>query len=282
MHPIRRASASNLPRREADGGYTLIEVMVVVGIIAVIAAIAMPQLLPALTFSTHEGAARRLLGYGRSAFSYANWVHERLTVKFDLKEQQYWTERWPEPEEDEEDEDAVKTEDKKEEMSTLDVLAMAQKAMDPEGEATEDDKKALEEQANRMNKRFERIQRQTLLAQAEHIVHDGIGELGDGLFNKTYDEETGKEKEIEPEVVTEPTLLRAAMPNGTFVESILVGEERFTKGIVEIEIGPLGLTEPVEMVVGNDEGDYYTVIWDAITGDARFYEGKKAPERKDE
>ena len=100
----------------AEGGFTLVELAVVVGIVALLLAVAIPQLVPSILFSTLEGSARHLAGYGRAAMAHAVITHERLTIRIELTPedgapQQYWAVRWYTEEElqDEEDEgDAIK------------------------------------------------------------------------------------------------------------------------------------------------------------------------------
>jgi hypothetical protein len=59
-----------------------------------------------------------------------------------------------------------------------------------------------------------------------------------------------------------------------WIESVLVGTSKQGKGVVEIEVTPLGLNDPVEIYLKNESGDYYTVVWDPITGGARCQRGK--------
>ena len=97
MYSIRtRQSADAEDRR----GFTLIELMVVISLMAMIAAISLPYFLPVLLYSTHEGAARHLANYGRSAIAHTTLEKETITVMIDLDNQEYWSEglRQPDPE----------------------------------------------------------------------------------------------------------------------------------------------------------------------------------------
>ena len=87
-------------------GFTLIELVVVVGLIGIVLAVAIPNLLPVLAFSDHQGAARRLANYGRAAVSYAAVTQTPITVLVDLNEQAYWSVYWlPDDEEEARHED---------------------------------------------------------------------------------------------------------------------------------------------------------------------------------
>ena len=90
-------------RARNHDGFTLIELMVVIVIMAMIAAISLPYLLPTIIYSTHEGAARHLANYGRSAIAHATLDKETITVMIDLDNQEYWSERLPEPAPEEEE-----------------------------------------------------------------------------------------------------------------------------------------------------------------------------------
>ena len=65
-------------------GFTLIELMVVMVIVAMIAAVSMPYFFPVLIYSTHEGAARHLANYGRSAIAHTTLDKETISVIIDL------------------------------------------------------------------------------------------------------------------------------------------------------------------------------------------------------
>jgi hypothetical protein len=54
----------------------------------------------------------------------------------------------------------------------------------------------------------------------------------------------------------------------------MVGSVEHTTGVVEIEVSPLGLTDTVTFYLLRGDNDYYTVVWDPITGSSRLSRGK--------
>lgn len=263
------------PRWTAQG-FTLIELLVVIGLISMIVGVALPRLMPAILFSNHEGAARRIAGYGRSAIGHAALRHERLTVMVDLDHQEYWCERLPEPK-DEEEEDGRSGGMGGMPFPTdgLELLAMAQSALAGE-EDGEVDTELLKEQAKRMNDGFERLARRALLARAERVIHDreGLFDEMEPLFEDEFTLDIEEDKDLEPVEVLEPLLQRTRLPQGCFIDSVRVGEKEHRTGVVEIEITTLGLAEPVTFFIANEDGDYFTVDWDPITSDSHLRAGR--------
>lgn len=256
-------------------GFSLIELMVVIAIIAIIAGIAIPQLAPVIAFTSHEGAARHLAGYGRSAMGHAALMHETLTVKIDLKKQEYWAERLPAPVIEDEDDKA--SEDDGLPDDELDLLFGAQQALKADGEGlsrqdAEANEKLVGKQTEVMQQSFARMARQALIIRAARVVHDESRSGND--FELPEFELRKEEDELEPEEVTNPLLARTRLDREIFIESIKIGTEVHTSGIVEVEISALGLSAPVTFVVGSEEGDYFTVDWDPMTRDGRIQEGK--------
>jgi len=86
----------------SSAGFTLIELAVVIFLIAMVMAIATPQLLPIISFSELEGQARRIANYGRSATERAMFMRERHVVRFERESGEYYLVHWIVPEDEEE------------------------------------------------------------------------------------------------------------------------------------------------------------------------------------
>lgn len=251
-------------------GFTLIEMVVVISIIGLISAVMLPQLMPALVHGRHEGAARHLAGYGMSAMAHCVLMRETITVKFDLKKQQYWATRMEEASSSIFDEEGDAEEKDTEFGEDLDLMHTSE-------DMTEED---MASQAGLLRERFKEFARMQLMSQARQVesggILDDIGPLFDKPFSLDDEEETEEE-------IMDPLLERTALPEGVVIESVHIGSSSHSSGEVEVELSPLGLYEFVVIYVKNEDGEYFTVIWDPITGGARIKEGKEAlPDETDE
>jgi type II secretory pathway pseudopilin PulG len=135
------------------------------------------------------------------------------------------------------------------------------------------------EQSEEMQARFDRFSKLALMARARNVQHEGIlGEVGP-LFEKEFKLKAKKKEEEEQfDEVKEALLSRTWLPDGVVIESVDVGTSNRAKGTISVEITPLGLAEPVTFYLRGENGEYYTVAWDAITGGAHLYPGKQVAE----
>ena len=259
-------------------GFTLIELMVVMVLIAMIAAISVPYFLPAIIYSTHEGAARHLANYGRSAIAHTTLSKETITVIIDLDNQEYWSERLPQPdpEEEEAENQLVEGEERFPEDDMELYRLAAEELQRPEDERRDEEgEELLDEQTSRMAAQFNSRARQALTARAQRVVHDQRGILQDigDLFEEDFRLDKHGE-EIIPEEITDPLLVRTRVPEGVYIEYVQLGDLQYIEGIVEIELTPLGLGSDVEFSLMNEDGDVFVVTWDPVSGGATLTEGR--------
>lgn len=256
-----------------SGGFTFIELMVVLALIATIAVMALPQLLPVLIYSTHEGAARHLANYGRSAISHASFTRETVTVTIDLDTQQYWSSSLPKLEETEDD---MFSEDDEFPEDDYELFEMARDELNrPEDERGSDEgDELIDEQTSRMASQFNDRSQRSLRARAERVVHDRRGIL-QGTGNLLGDEfQIGSDgEEIEPEEIMGSLLQRTRLPEGVYIEYVKIGDVHYVEETVEIELTPLGLGTDVEFSLVNEDGDVLIVTWDPVTGNAKVSSG---------
>jgi len=275
--------------RHRGGGFTLLELVLVIAIIGLAVGLALPQFMPALAASSLEGSARHLANFGRGAVTRAAFSHERYTFRCDLARNEYWLVRWKEVEpEGEKEEDKEEGLFKKDNLfgarggrsgnsSLFDIASQfTGQSAGLDALIADSMPEGFEEKAEEMQERFDRFAQLALMTRARNVKHEGIlGEIGP-LFEKEFTLETDGQKEDDYEEMKDPLLLRTSLPAGVRIESVQVGNAAAGKGITEVEITPLGFAEPVTFYLRNDDGDYYTVVWDAITGGAHLYAGKRA------
>ena len=254
-------------------GFTLIEMMVVVSLIAIIVSITLPQLMPAILFSKLEGSARHLAAYGRAAMAQSVLMRETVTVKFDLGDQVYWAEHVVEKDGGLFEDGEEKKKDKKaEDSEKKDILDLM-------GSEDEIDDVELEEAINDMRDQFDAFVRTQLEDRVQDLDKDGLLSDIDPLADVR--DFSLDEDDTEIEEIKDPLLERTKLPQGIEIVLIQIGGERNASGEVEIELSASGLGEPVTFHLKNEDDDYFTIEWDAIRGDARVESGKQTPETGD-
>jgi hypothetical protein len=77
--------------------------------------------------------------------------------------------------------------------------------------------------------------------------------------------------------VKDHLLRRTTLPEGVVFDSMKIGAVEHHTGVVEIEVSPLGLAETVTFYLRRGEDDFFTVVWDPITGGSRIRRGKETP-----
>ena len=275
--------------RANSSGFTLIELSVVVFIIGIMAAVAFPRFLPILAFSQLEGAGRHLANYGRGTIAQAALMRDDVVFYFDMDKQQFWCTRWiyPDPMEGEGEEgmlgEGEMDQDQlallnqfqagggfsAEEMSEM-LLSGQMAGADGMPEGFDQD---LADQ--QMGDKFDRMARRALEARAANVIQDEsfLGEIGP-LFDKKFSIDGEELEEPYEEEILDPTLRRAELPVEVTVTDIYINGERHRKGLVDIPIGPLGLLDEVIFYITNDEGEFYSVIWDPVLNSADLVDGK--------
>ena len=273
---------ARMEAREARRGFTLIELTVVIFLMGLIAAVAFPSLLPLIAFSRLEGDARHLSNYGRAVIAEASLSHTEITVRFDFDQQQYYAIKWIYPDEEGgEGENAV---------DQMDVFSKMRSGQDPEeligmldshrageggtlfGDSDEFDDEAANKQ---LEDRFSRFARNLVKEQAKNVKHDSfLDEVGD-LFEEEDEFALDAENEPVEEELRDPILARTAMSDEVVIDSVVVDEEVYSSGVAEVVISPLGLGGKVVIYITDSGGEYYTIMWDPLTGNSNVVEGRE-------
>lgn len=249
------------PDPDRQRGYTLIELAFVVALIAIVMAVAMPRLMPRLMTGNAEAAARHLAGYGRAVMAQAAFDKEYLTVRVDPATGEYWTVRVIPTQGDQFDLDAEA--ESRKDQTLENVQALLARGGD----------EAVLEQAMEFELQFDRYFQRAVEARSKNVKRTGILEGTGDLFEEEFvlDEEDDLEEEVKDDL-----LLRQAMPDGVIIESVRLGDGETQYATVDIDVSPVGIAQSVEFVIIGEDGDRFTVTWDAITGAAHIERGTVA------
>jgi hypothetical protein len=219
--------------------------------------------------STQMAEANRLSNFGRTAIARSAMMREHYSVMIDIDNQEYWVLRWPTAAELEEEE-SITPEQK---------IALGTKSAPVE----ENPQDALAAKSKEMRASFEALARLTTENRARHVRHDKDSEMfndAEPMFKsdefeleKMEDEET--EKEMRTEVVHH-LLNRHRLPDGVRMETVETTGMAYTSGVVEVDVTPLGLMEPVAIFIVDDQESALTVKWDAMTGLAHVGDGRQS------
>jgi len=276
MHPPRCRPL----RRRADG-FTLLELSVVIFLIALIAAIAFPQIAPVIMFTELEGEARHLSNYGRAAIAESTLFREDITAYFDLDNQEYYCVRvvYPEPEstegEPEQDQMGLFSQLKKSGMSSADISGALAGARSDKGTLGLPDGFDDTAANRQLADKFDRFARRVLEERAKNVkqeesILDEIGPLFESKDKFSLDLAEPEEQEL-----ADPALQRVILPGNIRIESVIIDGNAQSRGIAEVKLSPLGLSSKVGFHIVNNDEDYFTVIWDPLTGGTNILDGKQ-------
>ncbi len=263
-------------------GFTLLELGIVILIISMMAAIAVPYLLPVLTSSQLEAEARKLANFGRVLLATSVILGDEFFVEIDLNQQRYYCLRVTYPENEEGETDLLSRLDEMisngatpEEITSLlagGVNVGNQSKGGSEKSSVQNQGIDTQSLSDQLNNKFEKMYRKKLMDQAKNVKHkDSLMEEVGSLFDENDVNLFGGEPIIEE--VDDPGLSPMTLPEDVWIESVFIGGKKFSRGIVEVPVSSLGISEVMSFYLRNSEGEYYTVVWDPSTGGAYILEG---------
>ncbi|MCC6697632.1 MAG: type II secretion system protein [Candidatus Hydrogenedentes bacterium] len=245
-------------------GFTLIELAFVTGLIVLVLAIAMPRLMPVFAFSQLEGSARHLANYGRAAIAYSAFKQEPITFRYNFETNEYCVLRWIEKQESIFEGSDLAVENQPLEINVETALNLAsQQGLSPEERAAQ-----VQDFEYQLDLSF----RRSLEARVKNVPRDGL--LAGINPLEEFEFSLDEEEEEEREELTTSTLMRTAFPPDVRIVAIRMGDEEYVKGVVDVEITPVGISDAVAFVLQSTDGDTFRVEWDAITGGAHLARGE--------
>lgn len=234
--------------QETRAGFTLLELMVVFAVIALIIAVAAPNLLPLAAHFGHEGAARELASFGESAIQYAKLNNEEIIVVFDFDTGEYWVEHWV-------DQNAEEGDPSPDTAEFQDAMMMTMR-----DSGANDEERA--EGRGEMTQRFDDFAGQRLYAQAMLVEHHREAAENEEFSLFGAQDERGRQWVREELAVA--LLKRRKLPEDVFLNSVTLPEGQTASGQADLVISPLGIERDIWIEVRSADGDLLRVRWDPI------------------